>query len=30
VRAVLPNADGLMLPGMSVRVRLPLAAPPKP
>jgi membrane fusion protein, multidrug efflux system len=30
VRAVLPNADRLMLPGLFVRVRMPLATPRKP
>jgi multidrug efflux system membrane fusion protein len=30
VRAVLPNPDRLMLPGLSVRVRMPLESPQKP
>ena len=30
VRAVLPNTDRLMLPGLFVRVRLPLETPRKP
>jgi multidrug efflux system membrane fusion protein len=30
MRAILPNPDGLMLPGLFVRIRLPLETPRKP